>query len=52
MSKEKKPVEIVVAGFNTDAAASEALKALKGKLKINDAAIIKNENGKVKVKET
>lgn len=52
MSKEKKPVEIVVAGFNTDAAASEALKALKGKLKINDAAIVKNENGKVKVKET
>jgi uncharacterized membrane protein len=52
MSKEKRPVEIVVAEFNTDAAASAALKALKGQLSLKDAAIIRNENGKVKVKET
>jgi uncharacterized membrane protein len=52
MSKEKQPVEIVVAEFNTDAAASAALKALKGQLPLRDAAIIRNENGRVKVKET
>ena len=52
MSKEKQPVEIVVAEFNTDAAASAALRALKGQLPLKDAAIIRNENGKVKVKET
>jgi uncharacterized membrane protein len=52
MSKEKQPVEIVVAEFNTDAAASAALKALKGQLSLKDAAIIRNESGKVKVKET
>jgi uncharacterized membrane protein len=52
MSQEKQPVEIVVAEFNTDAAASAALKALKGQLPLQDAAIIRNENGRVKVKET
>ena len=52
MSKDKQPVEIVVAEFNTDAAASAALKTLKGQLSLKDAAIIRNENGKVKVKET
>jgi len=52
MSQEKQPVEIVVAEFNTDAAASAALKALKGQLPLKDAAIIRNENGRVKVKET
>ena len=52
MSKDKQPVEIVVAEFNTDAAASEALKALKSQLPLKDAAIIRHENGKVKVKET
>ena len=52
MSKEKQPVEIVVAEFNSDAAASAALKALKGQLALKDAAIVRNENGKVKVKET
>ena len=52
MSKEKQPVEIVVAQFNTDAAASDALKVLKSQLPLKDAAIIRNENGKVKVKET
>jgi len=52
MRQEKQPVEIVVAEFNTDAAASAALKALKGQLPLQDAAIIRNENGRVKVKET
>ncbi len=52
MSKEKQPVEIVVAQFGTDQAASEALKTLKGTIPLRDAAIIKNVNGKVKVKET
>ncbi len=52
MSKDKRPVEIVVAEFNSDAAASAALKALKGQLPLKDAAIIRNENGQVKVKET
>jgi uncharacterized membrane protein len=52
MSKEKQPVEIVVAEFNTDTAASEALQMLKGKLQLKDAAVIKNINGKVKIKET
>jgi uncharacterized membrane protein len=52
MRQEKQPVEIVVAEFNTDAAASAALKALKGQLPLKDAAIIRNENGRVKVKET
>jgi uncharacterized membrane protein len=52
MSKDKQPVEIVVAEFNTDGAASEALKTLKNRLHLKDAAIIRNENGKVKVKET
>lgn len=52
MSKDKQPVEIVVAEFNTEAAASAALKTLKGQLSLKDAAIIRNENGKVKVKET
>ena len=52
MSKDKQPVEIVVAEFNTQAAASAALKTLKGQLSLKDAAIIRNENGKVKVKET
>ena len=42
MSKEKQPVEIVVAEFNTDAAASAALKALKGKRPLRYAAIIRN----------
>lgn len=52
MSKDKRPVEIVVAEFHTDAAASAALKTLKSQLALKDAAIIRNENGKVKVKET
>ncbi len=52
MSKDKRPVEIVVAEFNSDAAASAALKVLKGQLPLKDAAIIRNENGQVKVKET
>jgi uncharacterized membrane protein len=52
MSKEKQPVEIVVAEFNTDAAASAALTMVKSRLVLKDAAIIRNENGKVKVKET
>ena len=52
MRQGKQPVEIVVAEFNTDAAASAALKALKGQLPLQDAAIIRNENGRVKVKET
>ena len=52
MGKEKQAAEIVVAEFNTDNAASAALKALKGRLPLKDAAIIRNENGKVKVKET
>ncbi len=52
MSKQEHPVEIVVAEFDTDAAASAALKALKGRLPLKDAAIIRNENGRVKVKET
>ena len=52
MSKEKQPVEIVVAEFNTDIAASEALKALKSQLNLKDAAVIKSVNGKVKIKET
>jgi uncharacterized membrane protein len=52
MSKDKQPVEIVVAEFNTVEAASAALKTLKSKMSLKDAAIIRNENGKVKVKET
>ena len=52
MRQEKQPVDIVVAEFNTDAAASAALKALKGQFPLQDAAIIRNENGRVKVKET
>jgi uncharacterized membrane protein len=52
MNKDKQPVEIVVAEFNTEVAASAALKTLKGQLFLKDAAIIRNENGKVKVKET
>jgi uncharacterized membrane protein len=52
MSKGKQPVEIVVAQFGTDRAASEALKTLKSTLSLKDAAIIRNVNGKVKVKET
>ena len=52
MSKGKQPVEIVVAEFNTDTAASEALHLLKGKLQLKDAAVVKNVNGKVKLKET
>ncbi len=52
MSKEKHPVEIVVAEFNTDTAASEALQMLKRQLQLKDAAVIKNVNGKVKIKET
>ncbi len=52
MRKGKQPVEIVVAEFHTDTAASKALKALKSQLPVKDAAIIRNENGKVKVKET
>jgi uncharacterized membrane protein len=52
MRQEKQPVEIVVAEFNTDAAASAALKVLKGQLPLQDAAIIRNEDGRVKVKET
>jgi len=35
MSKDKQPVEIVVAEFNTEAAASAALKTLKGQLSLN-----------------
>ena len=52
MSKEKHPVEIVVAEFNTDTAASEALQMLKRQLQLKDAAVIKSVNGKVKIKET
>jgi uncharacterized membrane protein len=52
MSKEKAPVEIVVAEFHTVEAASAALKTLKSKMSLKDAAIVRNENGKVKVKET
>jgi uncharacterized membrane protein len=52
VSKEKQPVEIVVAEFNTVEAASAALKTLKGKVPLKDAVVIRNENGKVKVKET
>jgi len=52
MSKDQHLVDIVVAEFNTEAAASAALKTLKGQLSLKDAAIIRNENGKVKVKET
>jgi len=52
MSKDNQPVDIVVAEFSTDVAASAALKALKSQLTLKDAAIIRNENGKVKVKET
>ncbi len=52
MSKEKQPVEIVVAEFNSDAAASEALRLLKGKLPLKDAAVVKSVNGEVKIKET
>ncbi len=52
MSKEKHPVEIVVAEFNTDTAATEALQMLKRQLQLKDAAVIKNINGKVKIKET
>jgi uncharacterized membrane protein len=52
MGKEKQPIEIVVAEFNTDAAASAALKTLKDHLSLKDAVVIRNENGKVKVKET
>jgi uncharacterized membrane protein len=52
MSKDKQPVEIVVAEFNTVEAASAALKTLKSQMPLKDAAVIKNENGRVKVKET
>jgi uncharacterized membrane protein len=52
MGKEKATVEIIVAEFNTVEAASAALKTLKDKMPLKDAAVIKNENGKVKVKET
>ena len=52
MHQDKQPVEIVVAEFNTDEAASAALKALKNQLPLKDAAIIRTEHGKVKVKET
>jgi len=52
MSNDKQPVEIVVAEFNTVEAASAALKTLKSKMSLKDAAIIRNENGKVIVKET
>jgi hypothetical protein len=50
MSKDQHLVDIVVAEFNTEAAASAALKTLKGQLSLKDAAIIRNENGKVKSK--
>ncbi len=44
MSREKQPVDIVVAEFNTDTAASEALQMLKSKLQLKDAAVIKSVN--------
>lgn len=52
MGKEKKPVDIVVAEFAGEDAAKAALKELKGKFDLRDAAVIKHTDKKVKIKET
>lgn len=58
MSQENIPVEVIVAAFQSEDGAKEALKALKqarnqGLIKIDDAAVIrKDEKGKLHVKET
>ncbi len=58
MSQSDVPVEIIIAAFKNENAASEALKELKqakkdGLINIVDAAVLtKNEKGKIKIKET
>jgi hypothetical protein len=50
MRQDQHLADIVVAECSTEAAASAALKTLKGQLSLKDAAIVRNENGKVKSK--
>ena len=52
MGKEKKPVDIVLAEFAVEEAVKAALKELKSKFDLRDAAVIKNTDKKVKMKET
>ena len=58
MTQSDVPVQIIIAAFKDEKAASEALKELKaakkeGLINIVDAAVLtKNEKGKVKIKET